>query len=282
MVKTLLFFMAAAGLFAQSEPVTLASLRYVDVTVGTGAPAEAGKRFTVHYTGRFTDGKKFDSSVDRNEPFQFVQGRREVIAGWDIGFEGMKVGGKRKLYVPYQLAYGEAGRGEIPPKAELIFDVELLGVSDAPPVAAAVDVMVPLADLESKVLALAKSVPEAKFAAVGPFFARIAALNEATLAGAAKDEPAMGEIPVDLPVLNKEQTLEKLAAGFAAIQKRLESARAGYLGGAADLNGKATTRRGLFTGLVESISETYGRAAASVGADLFNKPTPTPKTPPLQ
>src|SRR5579872_3544048 len=109
MIKTLLLFLAAATLSAQTEPMTLASLRYTDIAIGTGAPAAAGRKFTVHYTGRLTDGTKFDSSVDRNQPFTFVQGRRQVISGWDIGFEGMKVGGKRKLFIPYQLAYGEAG-----------------------------------------------------------------------------------------------------------------------------------------------------------------------------
>src|SRR6185503_16283711 len=100
----------------EGSPVELASLRYIDIAQGAGAPAAAGKRFTVHYTGRLRDGTKFDSSVDRKEPFDFIQGRRQVIAGWDIGFEGMRVGGKRRLYVPYQLAYGEAGSGPIPSK----------------------------------------------------------------------------------------------------------------------------------------------------------------------
>ena len=109
-------------------PVELAALRYIDITPGTGAPAAAGKRYTVHYTGWLKDGTKFDSSVDRNEPLDFVQGRRQVISGWDMGFEGMKVGGKRRLLIPYQMAYGEAGTGPIPPKADLIFDVELLSV----------------------------------------------------------------------------------------------------------------------------------------------------------
>src|SRR5579885_1488579 len=125
---SLLFCAAALSLFAQDSPVELASLRYIDLTTGSGAPAAAGKKFTVHYTGWLKDGTKFDSSVDRKEPFSFVQGRRQVITGWDIGFEGMKVGGKRKLFIPYQLAYGEAGTGPIPSNAELIFEVELLDV----------------------------------------------------------------------------------------------------------------------------------------------------------
>ena len=121
----------------KGEMRTQYAMRYVDVAQGTGLPAEPGKQFTVHYTGWLRDGTKFDSSRDRGTPFTFVQGRRAVIAGWDTGFEGMRVGGRRRLFVPYQLAYGEKGRNTIPPKAELIFDVELLDVKDAPPPAPA-------------------------------------------------------------------------------------------------------------------------------------------------
>ena len=103
-------------------PVELFSLKYIDIQQGEGAPAAAGKEFTVHYTGWLRDGTKFDSSRDHNQPSKFVQGRRMVIAGWDTGFEGMKAGGKRRLFIPYQMAYGEKGVGPIPPKAELIFN----------------------------------------------------------------------------------------------------------------------------------------------------------------
>ena len=108
-------------------------MRYIDVERGTGRPAEPGKIYVVQYTGWLRDGTKFDSSRDRPEPFSFEQGKRKVIPGWDAGFEGMRVGGKRRLLIPYQLAYGENGRGKIPPKAELIFDVELIDVRDPPP-----------------------------------------------------------------------------------------------------------------------------------------------------
>src|SRR6185437_5841247 len=161
------FVLAAITAFAQPRvegtPKELASLRYIDIAQGTGAPATAGKRFTVHYTGWLTDGTKFDSSVDRNEPLDFIQGRRQVIAGWDLGFEGMKAGGKRRLFIPYQLAYGEAGTGPIPPKAELIFDVELLNVSDATTVIPAVDLLLPFLDLGARTLDLAKAFPEGKY-----------------------------------------------------------------------------------------------------------------------
>jgi peptidylprolyl isomerase len=93
----------------------------------------------VHYTGWLADGTKFDSSVDRGQPIEFPQGNRRVIPGWDTGFDGMRVGGKRRLYIPYQLAYGENRKGPIPAKANLIFDVELVAQRDpnAPPVQAA-------------------------------------------------------------------------------------------------------------------------------------------------
>jgi peptidylprolyl isomerase len=111
------------------------ALRYIDTKVGTGALAGPGMLYSVHYTGWLYDGTKFDSSVDRGTPIQFVQGQRRVIAGWDTGFEGMHVGGKRRLFIPYQLAYGEQGKGPIPAKSNLIFDVELVDVTapNAPP-----------------------------------------------------------------------------------------------------------------------------------------------------
>lgn len=95
---------------------------------GSGAVAENGMKTTVHYTGTFESGEKFDSSLDRGTPFTFLLGAGQVIKGWDEGVLGMKVGEKRKLTVPYTLGYGADGYGPIPPKATLIFEVELLGV----------------------------------------------------------------------------------------------------------------------------------------------------------
>jgi FKBP-type peptidyl-prolyl cis-trans isomerase len=108
---------------------TASGLEYWDIKTGTGLTAERGKRVSVHYTGWLTHGKKFDSSVDRGTPFAFSLGAGEVIKGWDEGVAGMKIGGKRQLRIPANLAYGDRGAaGVIPPGATLIFDVELLGV----------------------------------------------------------------------------------------------------------------------------------------------------------
>ncbi|MBV8674748.1 MAG: FKBP-type peptidyl-prolyl cis-trans isomerase, partial [Acidobacteriaceae bacterium] len=102
--------------------------RYQEIKVGDGDLAQPGWIYSVHYTGWLaSDGTKFDSSLDRGEPIEFPQGFKRVITGWDQGFEGMRVGGKRRLFIPYQLAYGEKGRPPaIPAKADLIFDVELV------------------------------------------------------------------------------------------------------------------------------------------------------------
>jgi FKBP-type peptidyl-prolyl cis-trans isomerase FkpA len=108
---------------------TASGLIIDDITLGEGEAAAAGQSVTVHYTGWLTDGSKFDSSKDRNDPFVFGLGQRQVIAGWDEGVQGMKVGGKRKLTIPPALGYGARGAGGvIPPNATLVFEVELLGV----------------------------------------------------------------------------------------------------------------------------------------------------------
>jgi peptidylprolyl isomerase len=115
-------------------PKTLYAIKYIDIKIGTGALAQPHKFYTVHYTGWFPNGTKFDSSVDRGTPFTFPYGAHRVITGWDTGFEGMHVGGKRRLFVPYQLAYGELGNPpHMPAKANLIFDVEFISQSDTPP-----------------------------------------------------------------------------------------------------------------------------------------------------
>ncbi len=109
---------------------TDSGLKYEELTVGDGEVASSGHKVKVHYTGWLTNGKKFDSSKDRNQPFSFTLGGGQVIKGWDEGVAGMKVGGKRKLTIPSELGYGSRGAGGvIPPGATLVFEVELLGVS---------------------------------------------------------------------------------------------------------------------------------------------------------
>jgi peptidylprolyl isomerase len=118
-----------------SAPTTY-SLLYIDTTPGTGELIVPSKFLSVKYTGYLPDGTKFDSSEDHpgKEPITFQYGMHHVIQGWDTGFEGMKVGGKRRLYIPYQLAYGDAGRPPvIPAKSELIFDMEVVSSSDTEP-----------------------------------------------------------------------------------------------------------------------------------------------------
>ena len=131
--------LVAAGLItAQDKPkdkpeekvvTTKSGLKYVELKEGTGERAREGDTVSVHYTGWLKDGKKFDSSVDRGEPFTVKIGAGRVIKGWDEGLQGIRVGGKRKLIIPPELGYGERGAGGvIPPNAELIFEIELINI----------------------------------------------------------------------------------------------------------------------------------------------------------
>lgn len=109
---------------------TASGLRYADLVVGGGEEAQAGHQVSVHYVGKLMDGTEFDSSRKRDQPFQFALGQGVVIPGWDEGVAGMRVGGRRRLVIPSDLAYGDRGAGGlIPPGATLDFDVELLGVT---------------------------------------------------------------------------------------------------------------------------------------------------------
>jgi FKBP-type peptidyl-prolyl cis-trans isomerase len=111
-----------------NETTTNTGLKYIDEVVGTGESPSPGRMVRVHYTGWLENGTKFDSSVDRGQPFEFPIGAGRVIKGWDEGVMTMKVGGKRKLIVPPNLGYGSRGVGPIPPNSTLIFEVELLGM----------------------------------------------------------------------------------------------------------------------------------------------------------
>lgn len=113
----------------ENTVTTPSGLQYADLVVGTGATPKQGQLAVVHYTGWLTNGTKFDSSLDRGQPFTFPLGQKRVIAGWDEGVATMQVGGKRRLTIPPNLAYGERGAGGvIPPNATLVFDVELLDI----------------------------------------------------------------------------------------------------------------------------------------------------------
>lgn len=122
MTVTALSFSGCGG----ESPTEPSVFRAEDLQVGEGVAAVAGDFLTVHYTGRLADGRVFDSSYDRNEPYTFRLGARAVIPGWDQGLVGMRVGGMRRLTIPPALAYGSQGSGPIPPNATLQFDIELL------------------------------------------------------------------------------------------------------------------------------------------------------------
>ena len=261
---------------AVSGPVTeAATFRYIDTKVGTGPVAAPGQEYTVHYTGWLRDGTKFDSSIGK-QPLKFVQGRRLVIAGWEMGFEGMRVGGRRRLFIPYQLGYGEQGRGRIPPKAELIFDVELLAVKDVTPVPAAADILMPLVELRAKALRLAEAVPEEKYdwrpaPGVRSFkevFLHIALGNHlmtAIATGADKDaitkEIAANAAAEKAPA-SKAQVLEKLRQSFDDLKETLENARPGSLAREVDFFGTKTTQRAVFVNIDSHIGEHVGQAIA--------------------
>jgi hypothetical protein len=269
-MKSTAFLLLPMALSAQIPPITgtpqtLATMRYIDIQVGSGAPATAGKRFTVHYTGWLREGKQFDSSRQR-QPLSFVQGRRQVISGWEIGFEGMKVGGKRRLIIPYQLGYGELGSGAtIPPGAELTFDVELLDVTDPPDVPPGIDVLAPYEELEQRTMSLANV---AQFEGrVADSLRLIATLNAIMLDTAVYDltddqrktrfETAMKSTPQ-----NKEQMIAALTSSFAAVKKQLSSARAGFFTADITFMGRPNVRRGIFVELNVRIADLLRFAGA--------------------
>ncbi len=132
-MKTFILFLSAsliaAGCAQKNKGVTETGMKYEIIKEGTGASPKRGDSVTVHYTGWLEDGTKFDSSVDRNQPFTFKLGVGQVIQGWDDGVATMKVGGKTKFFIPPELGYGSRGAGGvIPPNASLIFEVELLSI----------------------------------------------------------------------------------------------------------------------------------------------------------
>jgi len=273
--------LAACGLFAQmpevaGKPVEQAALRHIDLKEGEGAPAAWGKEFTVHYTGWLRDGTQFDSSAGR-DPLKFVQGRRQVIAGFDVGFEGMKVGGKRRIFIPYQLAYGEQQRGKIPPRSELIFDVELVGVKDASPDSGpTADLLLSFDGLESQSLALAKAIPEEKYdwrpapgvRSIREVCLHIAYGNQLMLNisnGVTKEELATqveAQLKREAEKLTKEQVIQTMTVSFKTLREALQYASAGSLSRDIDFFGHPTNRRGVLTALDVHIGEHMGQLIA--------------------
>ena len=263
---------AVAGSVVETAP-----LRYIDTQPGTGAAAQPGQEYTVHYTGWLRDGTKFDSSTE-GKPLKFVQGRRQVIAGWEMGFEGMKVGGKRRLFLPYALAYGEKGRGKIPPKAELIFDVELLDVKDVSPVSPAAELLGPLDELERQVLALAKAIPVEKWdwrpgpgvRSIKETFLHIALGNHLMLNvanGSASREELMTEIEkngkAEQDPASKEKVVAMLAESFVNVRKAMEGIRStGAMTRSVDFLGKPSTVGAVLAQIDTHIGEHLGQSIA--------------------
>jgi FKBP-type peptidyl-prolyl cis-trans isomerase len=271
----------AAGLPAQmpevsGKPADQATLRFIDIKEGDGAPAEWGKEFTVHYSGWLRDGTPFDSSLTR-DPIQFVQGRRQVIAGFDVGLEGMKVGGKRRIFIPYQLAYGMQQRGKIPPRSELIFDVELLGVKDASPNAGpAADLLFPVDELEKQALGLAQAIPEDKYdwrpapgvRSVREVCLHIAYGNQLMLNisnGIEKDalyKQIQDQIKREGEKLSKEHVVQAMTESFKTLREALQAATSGSMSRDIDFFGKPTTRRAVLVALDVHIGEHVGQLIA--------------------
>ena len=210
---------------------------------------------------------------------QFIQGRRAVIAGWDSGFEGMKVGGKRRLFIPYQLAYGEAGRPpQIPPKSELVFDVELLGVKEMPPAPTpGSDLTFALNGIEEHVMALLKAIPEDKLSwrpapGVRSFqqvFQHMAYGNKLLL-NIAVNSPA-GDVlrqqveendKNEQTAMTRDQLIQLLGESFTAIHRTLDRARTGTLTKAVDFFGTPATGNGMLITLETHLSEHLGQAIA--------------------
>ena len=263
--------MAAAALpqipALDGTPVDRAVLRSIEIRPGTGEAAQPGQEYTVHYTGWLTaTGAKFDSSRDRNEPFRFIQGRRQVIPGYDAGFEGMRVGGQRRLIIPYQLAYGEKGRGTIPPKAELVFDVELVAVRAVEDEVPARGFLTALAAYEQKALALARAIPEDKLAwrpapavrTASEVLAKIAAGNREWTALAAGNEPAGAAAPAPQ---TRAGLIASLEASFAAAREHAIPLRPAQLSREVTGRGEKTTVQGVHTMLIGQAAEQLGQLA---------------------
>ena len=231
-------------------------VHYIDVSPGSGpvTGSNSSQRYTLLYTGWLRNGKQFSAAMDPKNPFVFVTGRRQVIAGFELGFDGMRVGGKRRLFLPYQLAYGVRGNPPgVPPRAELIFDVELLSVEDVPDEPAAADLLLTLSEYEDQALALAKTVPESKYDwRPAPGMRSFREVLQAIIAGN-QNLLAIAAPPAPKPAAS-------LAESFSAVRKAMEGARGGTLIHETRLAGKLTTQRGVFIALETQLAERLGEA----------------------
>ena len=253
---------------AQGKPVEQATLRFIEIKPGDGAPAAWGKQYTVNYTGWLHDGTKFDSSVGK-KPLTFVQGRRQVIAGFDVGFEGMKVGGRR-IIIPYQLAYGESQRGPIPPKSELTFDVELLDVKDPAPNSGPGSELLFAFDGHARhAIALLEAFPDDKLdwrPSAGVRSVREVCLHMA-YGNRLMLTVSNGDAPEDyskreLEKLTKPQLIQLMTASFDEIRETFRTASAGSLSRDIEFFGNVTTRRGVLTALDTHLAEHVGQLIA--------------------
>ncbi len=260
-----LVILASTGLLWAQNAERSIVLKMIDTKVGEGAEAKQGQKYTVHYTGTLRDGKQFDSSLDRKEPFEFVQGRRLVIAGWEAGFEGMKVGGRRRIEIPYQLAYGEKGSGPIPPKADLYFDVELLAVADAPAIPPGQDILTALQHYKEKFVKLAAAIPDDQWdwrpkpevRSVAEIYLHVARGNDMALEIAVGGKPTEAETLVIS--MDKTSSLRALEASVANIVKRVEAMRNGTLAREVNFFGTPTTTRGALVLIDAHMAEHLGQ-----------------------
>jgi uncharacterized damage-inducible protein DinB len=280
-VKFAFLALVPAAVFAQmpevtGKPVDQATLRYIDIKTGEGAVAAPGKVYVVDYTGWLRDGTQFDSSIGKG-PLSFVQGRRQVIPGFDAGFEGMKTGGKRRVFIPYQLAYGDRQRGAIPPKSDLIFDVELLEVKEpSPDGGAGAELLFGFNGAADHVVDLLKAFPEDKLdwrpgpgvRSVREVVMHIALGNRLLLNiadGASRDD-LMKQIAENAKrereKLTKAQLLQILAESFQAARDTLKDTTSGSLSRDIDFFGTPTTRRGALTLLDTHLHEHFGQFIA--------------------
>jgi FKBP-type peptidyl-prolyl cis-trans isomerase len=261
------------------------ALRFVDLDPGAGPIASAAQQYTVDYTGRLEDGSVFDTSKGRH-PISFVQGLRHVIAGWDAGFEGMRVRGKRRLFIPYQLAYGETGRGPVPAKANLVFDVELLAVSDVVPLPSGNDVLVPFVTFATRILnllthleqkgrlcGLPQAIPSVSITHRTALLAQAVSDLATQRLSALSFSARINEIPAAPPQMKSNQEFKGFVAeSFGVVESFLKSTTDGILNRRVEVPGLETTLRGIFVLLncrmavaATALTSDIGAAQMSIG-----------------